>query len=159
MHRKLAGWDLDVARRNLVETSVADNDDTSYRVTFMTPGAVATDVPIDIETFDEATENELDEPTNAEKVIRFLVRNDDRAFTPSEIAEGTGVKKSSIGTVLRRLEDRDLVRHKGDYWAIGDRETVRDAYDFHRTLADLDKRFGEEDREEWRKHAAGDVSG
>lgn len=133
---------------------MVDSDDTGDKVTFMTAGTVVTDVPIDIETFDEAAESDLGEPTNAEKVVRFLARNDDRAFTPSEIAEETGVKKSSIGTVLRRLEDRDLVRHKGDYWAIGNLETVRDAYDFHRTLADLDERFGEEDREEWRKHAA-----
>ena len=122
----------------------------------MTIGTVVTYVPIDIETFDGASEDELGEPTNAEKVVRFLAWNDDKAFTPSEIAEGTGVKKSSIGTVLRRLEDRNLVRHRGDYWAIGDLDLVRDAYDFHRTLADLDERFGEEDHEKWREHAAGE---
>ncbi|UPW01371.1 MarR family transcriptional regulator [Halorussus gelatinilyticus] len=111
-------------------------------------------MPIDIETFSDASDEELTEVTNAEKVVRFLHRNDDKAFTPSEIAERAGVKKSSISTVLRRLRERNLVEHKGDYWAIGDEETVREAFRFHRTMADLDDRFGAEDIDEWRDHAA-----
>lgn len=112
-------------------------------------------MPIGIDTFDEASEDELREPTNGERVVRFLANERDKAFTAAEIADRTAVKKSSIGTVLRRLEERDLVRHKGDYWAIGDEDAVRDAYEFHRTLEDLNDRFGEEDIEEWREHAAG----
>lgn len=115
-------------------------------------------MPIDIETFTEATNEDLTEATNAEKVVRFLYRNDDKAFTPSEIAEGASVKKSSIGTVLRRLEDRDLVRHKGDYWALGDEKRVWDAFRFHRTMEGLDDRFGAEDLDEWREHAAEDTT-
>lgn len=111
-------------------------------------------MPIDIETFTEASDEELTEVTNAEKVIRFLFRNDDKAFQPSEIAKGAGVKKNSISTVLRRLRERNLVEHKGDYWAIGDEETVRDAFYFHRTMENLNERFGAEDVEKWREHAA-----
>lgn len=111
-------------------------------------------MPIDIETFSEASSEDLSEVTNAEKVVRFLHHNDDKAFTPSEIAEGAGVKKNSISTVLRRLEERELVQHKGDYWAIGDRDRVREAFQFKRVIADLDERFGEEDVGEWREHAA-----
>ncbi|WP_435183728.1 MarR family transcriptional regulator [Halobellus sp. EA9] len=112
-------------------------------------------MPIDIETFAEASDEELSEVTNAERVVRFLSRNDDKAFTPAEIADGAGVKRSSISTVLRRLRERDLVRHKGDYWAIGDEERVRDAFQFHRVTASLNERFGAEDAAEWREHAAG----
>lgn len=125
----------------------------------MTSETVLTAVPIDIDTFDEASGEDLAEPTNAERVVRFLLRNDDRAFTPAEIADGAGVKRSSIGTVLRRLADRDLLRHKGDYWTIGDEDGVRDAFDFHRTVRDLDERLGEEDLDEWRDHAAEDGRG
>jgi len=121
----------------------------------MTIETVLTAVPIDIETFSQASTDELTERTNAEKVVWFLSRNDDKAFTPSEIAEGADVKKNSIGTVLRRLEDRDLVQHKGDYWAIGDEETVREAFRFHRVMEDLNDRFGAEDMEEWSEHAVG----
>ncbi|RBI59756.1 TrmB family transcriptional regulator [halophilic archaeon] len=114
-------------------------------------------MPIDIETFTEANNEELTEVTNAEKVIRFLYQNNDKAFTPSEIAEGTGVKKTSISTVLRRLKDRELVQHKGDYWALGDEERVQDAFRFHQTMDDLDERFGAEDVDEWREHAVEDT--
>jgi len=120
----------------------------------MTSETVLTDMPIDIETFSQSDEEELTAVTNAERVIRFLYRNDDKAFTPSEIADGTGVKKTSIGTVLRRLRERGLLEHKGDYWAIGDEQAVRDAFRFHRTMDALDERFGAEDLEEWRDHAA-----
>lgn len=119
----------------------------------MTVETVLTTVPIDIETFSEASDDELTEVTNAEKVLRFLVRNSDKAFTPAEIAEGAGVKKTSISTVLRRLREREFVRHKGDYWAIDDEEAVREAYDFHRTMEALDERLGGEDVDEWRQHA------
>ncbi|OLZ42153.1 TrmB family transcriptional regulator [Natrinema saccharevitans] len=111
-------------------------------------------MPIDIDTFDKRSSEELNGLTNAEKVVRFLAANDDAAYTPSEIAARVDVKKNSIGTVLSRLEDRDLVRHKGDYWAIGDPDTVRDAYEAHRLLESLDERYGTEDLEEWREHAA-----
>lgn len=111
-------------------------------------------MPIDIDTFDDASPEELTETTNAVRVVRFLLDNDDQAYTPAEIAEGADVKKSSISTVLRRLEERSLVQHKGDYWAIGDDDAVRDAFEFHQVMADLDERFGEEDIDEWREHAA-----
>ena len=123
----------------------------------MTLETLLTAMPIDIDTFTEASTEELSGITNAEKVIRFLYQNRDKAFTPSEIAEGTGVKKTSISTVLRRLEERELVQHKGDYWALGDEERVRDAYRFHQTMDDLDERFGAEDIDEWRQHAVEDA--
>ena len=110
-------------------------------------------MPIDIETFNDSSESELTGETNAERIITFLARNDDKAFTPSEIADGSGVKKGSVSTVLSRLEDADLVRHKGEYWAIGDMDRVRDAYDFHKTVERLNEQYGEEDLEEWKEHA------
>lgn len=106
----------------------------------MTSCTSITHVPIDIETFDEVDPDDLNERTNAERVVQFLYENRDKAFTPSEIADGTGVKRNSVGTVLSRLEERRLVRHKGDYWAIGDLDRVRSAYDTHRTLESLDDR-------------------
>ncbi|WP_211330679.1 MarR family transcriptional regulator [Halalkalicoccus subterraneus] len=124
----------------------------------MTLETLLTNMPIDIETFTDGSSEELTEVTNAEKVVRFLYRNNDKAFTPSEIAEGASIKKSSIGTVLRRLQDRELVQHKGDYWAIGDEQRVHEAFRFHRTITDLDERFGAEDLDEWREHAAEDSS-
>lgn len=122
-------------------------------ISTVTVYTIVTAMPIDIDTFTEADDRELTRVTNAERVIRFLYDNREQAFTASEIADRTGIKSNSIGTVLRRLEERDLVRHKGDYWALGTVERVRDAYDFHRTIASLDEEYGVEPEEAWREHA------
>ena len=47
-------------------------------------------------------------------------------FRPSEIAEELDIPRGSVGTTLRRLEQRGFVRHKGEYWAINP-----EAYDAH----------------------------
>ncbi|WP_132057675.1 MarR family transcriptional regulator [Halorussus amylolyticus] len=109
---------------------------------------------IDIGTFEEKTERELADMTNAERVLRFLAHNDDRAFKPAEIASQTDVNRNSIGNVLSRLEDRNLVRHKGPYWAITDEETRLASFSaYFRTTSALNERLGEEDPEEWAAHA------
>lgn len=105
---------------------------------------------IDIDRFEDEDPNSLDDPTNAERVLSFLARHDDRAWKQSEIADRTGVKRGSIGPVLRRLDERGLVRHKGEYWAItDDRDRLRSAVDLHRITERLDRRFGEERRSDW----------
>ncbi|ELY95653.1 hypothetical protein C483_00869 [Natrialba hulunbeirensis JCM 10989] len=126
---------------------------TDDKSTVMTQNILVTSMPIDIETFNEHSDTELKGETNAERVITYLARNDDKAFTPSEIAAGAGVKKGSVSTVLSRLEDANLVRHKGEYWAIGDMDRVRDAYNFHKTVQRLNEQYGSEDPEEWKEHA------
>jgi DNA-binding IclR family transcriptional regulator len=77
-------------------------------------------MPIGIDEFEEKSDGKIniDGGTNADRVLRFLAENDDRAFTQSEIHDETGVKRGSVGAVLSRLEDAELVRHKGTYWAV-----------------------------------------
>lgn len=104
---------------------------------------------IDIDRFEEGDPNSLDEPTNAERVLSFLARHDDRAWKQSEIADRTGVKRGSIGPVLRRLQEKDLVRHKGEYWAITEDERLLSAVDLHRITERLDERFGSERKSDW----------
>lgn len=108
---------------------------------------------IDIETFEKTSEEELREMSNPERVLRFLVDNDDRAFKAAEIAGPTGVDRNSISTVLGRLAERDLVRHKGEYWAIGDKDRLRSFGRYRRATERLNERYGEERREEWHEHA------
>lgn len=105
---------------------------------------------IDIDRFEDEDPDSLDDPTNAERVLTFLARHSDRAWKQSEIADRTGVKRGSIGPVLRRLDGRGLVRHKGEYWAItDDRDQLRSAVDLHRVTERLDRRFGNERRSDW----------
>lgn len=105
---------------------------------------------IDIERFENEDPDALEEPTNAERVLAFLTRHDDRAWKQSEIASRTGLPRGSVGPVLSRLRERDLVRHKGEYWAVtDDRERLIAAIDLHRLTERLNDRHGPEDRDEW----------
>ncbi|WP_114576021.1 helix-turn-helix domain-containing protein [Saliphagus sp. LR7] len=104
-------------------------------------------MPIDIETFESSPENRLRNggETNAERVMEFLAANPDRAFTQSEIRDATGVKAGSISVVLSRLEERGLVRHRGNYWALGEDEEVAAYTDMAESTRTANERFGEED--------------
>lgn len=110
-------------------------------------------MPIDIDTFERETTFESDEPTNAERIVGFLARNDDKAWTRGEIAERTGLGPNVVSSVLNRLKRRDLVRHKSPYWALGDRRAVRAAFDFGDALGALNDRLGTEDMDVWRENA------
>lgn len=112
-------------------------------------------MPIGVEEFEEAREEALKvkPDTNAERVLNFLVQNRDKAFTRKEIQEGTGVKPGSIGTVLSRLEESELVRHKGHYWALAKEDRITKYLASIRATETANERLGVEDKEEWLKHA------
>ena len=117
-------------------------------------------MPIDIEEFESSDDEHLQHggETNADRVLGFLAANPDKAFTQSEIRDATGVKAGSISVVLSRLEDRDLVRHKGTYWALGDEEAIASHVDMAESTRAANERFGEEDIEEWHDHAVDEGS-
>lgn len=108
-------------------------------------------MPIDIESFENEAEERLRASgrTNAEQILSFLAESPDRAFTPSEIHESTGVARGSVGVVLSRLADRGLVRHRGDYWAIADDAGVDTTLSAMATARAATDRLGEENPEEW----------
>lgn len=110
-------------------------------------------MPIDIDTFERESTFEDDETTNAERIVAFLARNDGKAWTRGEIAEGTGLDPNLVSSVLNRLKRRNLVRHKSPYWALSDRNQIRRATDFSDTLDALNQRLGEEDMQTWRENA------
>ena len=105
---------------------------------------------IDIRDFEERTADELAEVSNPERVLAFLATYSDRAWKATEIARRSGVNEHSIHSVLSRLEDRSLVRHKGPFWAItDDEERLHRAYDIHRITQLFNDLLGEEDPAEW----------
>ena len=115
-------------------------------------------MPIDIETFESSSEDRLQQSgeTNADRVMRFLATHPNQAFTQSEIRDATGVKAGSISVVLSRLEDRGLVRHKGNYWALGEADDVAAYTSMVESTRAANDRFGEENIEEWLEHAVDD---
>lgn len=118
-------------------------------------------MPIDMETFESASADRLETSgeTNADRVMRFLVTHPEQAFTQSEIRDATGVKAGSISVVLSRLEDRGLVRHKGNYWALGEDDDVAAYISMLESTRAANDRFGEEDIDEWLEHAVDDEDG
>jgi len=108
-------------------------------------------MPIDIERFETDPEEELNARgrTNAAAVLSFLASSPSRAYTPKEIHGATGLPRGSVGVVLSRLEDRGLVRHRGEYWAIAADEAVEKTLSSMRAAQSATDRFGPEDPEEW----------
>jgi predicted transcriptional regulator of viral defense system len=108
-------------------------------------------VPIDIERFEnDAIENlRPGGRTNAEEVLSFLASSPDAAFTPKEIHEATGVARGSVGVVLSRLEEREMVRHRGSYWAIMPDADTAKTLDAIATARVATERLGSEDPDEW----------
>ena len=110
-------------------------------------------MPIDIDTFERETEFEA-EQTYEERILSFLISNDDKAFRRGEIADSTGIDPNAVSAVLSRLKERDLVRHKPPYWAAGDPRRIRSAVDLSRSLDALNEQLGEEDMDAWREAGA-----
>ena len=108
-------------------------------------------MPIDIDCFEEGSTADLSAGgrTNAETLLAFLADAPDKAFTPKEIHEATDVPRGSVGVVLARLEDRGLVRHRGDYWAIADAADVEKTLSALSTAQTATDRFGAENPDEW----------
>ncbi|OAQ51789.1 hypothetical protein HTG_15515 [Natrinema mahii] len=108
-------------------------------------------MPIDIERFEEdpVTELRANGRTNAEEILSFLASSPEQAFTPNEIHEATCVARGSVGVVLSRLEDRGLVRHRGEYWAVADDEDPEQTLTALATARAATDRLGPEDPDEW----------
>lgn len=105
-------------------------------------------MPISIDEFESGSVPT--ERSVPERVVAFLVSNDDRAFTRSEIATALDADPNAVGTALSRLKSRDLVRHRGQYWAITDDESRLGAsYDLHSITAALDEGDGGIDPDAW----------
>ena len=108
-------------------------------------------MPIDIERFETEPDDTLRAtgPTNAEVILSFLASHPDQAFTPREIHHETQIPRGSVGVVLSRLEDRELVRHRGEYWAIEEDADIDRTLTAMTTARAVTDRFGPEDPDEW----------
>lgn len=78
-------------------------------------------MPIEFDSYDpEQGRLDLSEGTNARTVLSFLAAHPESGFTPKEIHEATGIPRGSVSPTLQRLREWELVRHKGEYWAIAE---------------------------------------
>jgi Mn-dependent DtxR family transcriptional regulator len=105
-------------------------------------------MPVRIEEFE--TGDLPNGPSVPEQVLTYLYSHREKAFTRSEIATGIDEDPNTVGTALSRLKQRDLVRHRGEYWAITeDLDRVRDAYSLHVVTQRLEEDDGGIDPDEW----------
>jgi hypothetical protein len=105
-------------------------------------------MPVSIDEFESG---DLPEgPSVPKQVITYLYTHRDAAFTRSEIATAIDEDPNTVGTALTRSKERNLVRHRGQYWAITDDEQrVAAAYDLHDASNRLDEADGGIDSEDW----------
>jgi len=101
-------------------------------------------MPITKQRFEQIGEDGVTPETNGERIVAFLSENQEQAFRLSEIHEGTGVKKGSVGPTLSRLEERGVVEHRGNYWAISDRYVASQEAAAHTSEAASEYDDGEE---------------
>jgi len=112
---------------------------------------------IDRDTFENTSEEELEELSVPDQVLGFLAANEDRAFKAREIAAQIGIDEGAVSTALSRLKDRGLVEHKATYWAVTDDTERLEGYSgYERATALFNEQLGEEDRETWRERAPSD---
>lgn len=106
-------------------------------------------MPIDGEGFEERTEGELgvDGRTNAAEIRSFLAAHPGHAGTPTEIHEATGVARGYVGVATSRLEERGLVRHREEYWAVAPEAALDPPLNAMATARAATERFGSEDPE------------
>lgn len=108
-------------------------------------------MPISAKKFEEAPEKALriKENTNAEKILNFLLMNPDKAFTREEIMNETGIKAGSIGVTLSRLAEKNLVRHKGNYWTIAQDDRIATLASELQGTKTANEDLGRESEKEW----------
>lgn len=105
-------------------------------------------MPVSIDDFESG--NLPRGPSVPEQVVTFLYAHREQAFTRSEIATAIDEDPNTVGTALSRLKARELVRHKGEYWAITDDEArIHGAYSLHVASDRLDDEDGGIDADEW----------
>jgi hypothetical protein len=109
---------------------------------------------IDRKTFENTSEDELEELSVPDQVLGFLAVHDDRAFKAREIASQVELEEGAVSTALSRLKDRALVEHKATYWAVTDDQDRLEGYDgYERATALFNEQLGEENKSAWREHA------
>ena len=112
-------------------------------------------MPISADRFEEIDTNggQPRPETNAASIVGFLEEHADEAFTQTEIAEATEVKRGSIGPTLVRLRERGRVDHRGQYWRISDHDRSVDAATAHASEVAASHEEAPFEYDEWQKHA------
>lgn len=108
-------------------------------------------MPISVDRFNHLDEDSitLAEGTNAHTIMSFLVEHPDEAFRRNELLEQTDVKEGSIGPTLQRLREQGLVRHRQNYWTLGQEERLGQVAGETSTFEAINRHYEPETRDDW----------
>ena len=112
-------------------------------------------MPINADRFEDIDEED-DGPTpgtNAHEILSFLEEHPEQAFTQTEIAEATDVKRGSVGPTLVRLRDAGRVDHRGRYWRVSDHLRSLDGTVAHAGETAASREGTSFDYGDWREYA------
>ena len=112
-------------------------------------------MPISADRFEGLDDDEGDPTpgTNANEILSFLEEHADQAFTQTEIAEVTDVKRGSVGPTLVRLRERGRVDHRGRYWRISDHVESIDSATAHASNVAASHEDTSFEYDEWQSYA------
>ncbi len=112
-------------------------------------------MPISADRFEEIDtgEGQPRPETNAARILAFLEEYAHEAFTQTEIAEATEVKRGSVGPTLVRLRERGRVDHRGRYWRISDHDQSAGAATAHASEVAASHEEAPFEYGEWREYA------
>lgn len=112
-------------------------------------------MPISADRFEniDKDEGEPKPKTNAARILEFLEEHANEAFTRTEVAEATEVKRGSVGPTLVRLRDRGRVDHRGQYWRISDHDRGVDAATAHASEVAGSHEEAPFEYDEWKEYA------
>jgi DNA-binding transcriptional MocR family regulator len=111
-------------------------------------------MPITKDRFDRIGGEDGQLEDDANRILDFLIQNDEKAYKKREIAEETGVEMDRVGPALDRLRERTSVQRKSDYWRVTDHELAVRAATALTTETARQQDGGESfDVEKWRKYA------
>ena len=79
-------------------------------------------MPITKDDFDRISDEGDHLDSDANRVLDFLIRNNDKAYTKTELAEEMDLNLERVGLVLDRLKERGSAERKSDYWRVTDHE-------------------------------------
>lgn len=105
-------------------------------------------MPVDREQLEEG-QPVVRAGSNKHRVLTFLAANDEQAFTRKEIVEGSGVSENSVGSVLARLREEDLVEYNDGYWSVREDERLGVLETLLAEVDDLADRFDRDDFPAW----------
>ena len=111
-------------------------------------------MPITKDSFDRISDEGADLDSEADRILDFLIQNEDKAYTKSEIVAETNVTQENVEPALDRLRERGSVERKSDYWRVSDhRLAVRCATALTAETARQHDDGKEFDVEKWAEYA------